>query len=572
MRIAHERVLESWQRAKRFLAAEKFFFQTRSDIESLHLRWKRRRSLGQLIPLGPSLKAASELRRSYGDELPRELSAFIDRSVLRGKLWNVAYWVVAGVLLATAGAATWLGLQAAESSRVAEKNYAVARDQVDSLIQQIANQFDNTYGLWKDVVTAILTVIQRSFDQLSRANLDPALRKSRADMLYRFAKIYRKTGQNDRKDDGTIGPAEDAALKSFAIRDELAAKAPGDAALQGDLADAHELLGDVHRDRAFDIQKDKALFEAARDEQKAALAIRGTLLKGDPKNRRWRFGMSYSDVRLGDLDFAFTRGKPFEEARLELEASLAKYRKAAEIAEVMSLDFPGDAEVRKEVAFTLQKIGDGEGRLKEWDLARAPYERSACIRTGILQEGTEERQGQGRSGVHSRQDIGTPGRRRRLNEYAQALSFKSLSIAASSPTAIFPMPTGPCSSPTPSLRSGRGSWRRRRAASGSCSRAATDWLRCISDSDRRPLRPQPEGYREEARRGEGDAAPAIGRRQRAPRCHLRPDRRRREKVSRNIRQRNIRSSSIGAADRRAFASAAQFRPTYRKFRYRVSDK
>ena len=255
LRIAHERVLESWQRAKRFLAAEKFFFQTRSDIESLHLRWKRKRSLGQLIPLGPSLKAASELRRSYGDELPLELRAFIDRSVLRGKLWNVAYWVVAGVLLATAGAATWLGLQAAENSRVAEKNYAVARDQVDSLIQQIANQFENTYGLRKDVVTAVLSVIQQSVDQLSQDNPDPALRKSRGDMLYRFAKIYRKTGQNDRKDDGTIGPAEDAALKSFAIRDELAARVPGDAALQGDLADAHELLGDVHRDRAFDIRQ-----------------------------------------------------------------------------------------------------------------------------------------------------------------------------------------------------------------------------------------------------------------------------------------------------------------------------
>ena len=64
-------------------------------------------------------------------------------------------------------------------------------------------------------------------------------------MLYRFAKIYRKTGQNDRKAT-TIGRGGRRA--SFAIRDELAAKAPGDAALQGDLADAHELLGDVHRD------------------------------------------------------------------------------------------------------------------------------------------------------------------------------------------------------------------------------------------------------------------------------------------------------------------------------------
>ena len=315
LRIAHERVLESWQRAKRFLAAEKFFFQTRSDIESLHLRWQRKRSLGQLIPLGPSLKAASELRRSYGDELPVELSAFIDRSVLRGKLWNVAYWVVAGVLWRPPVRRPGSACRRPKTPRVAEKNYAVARDQVDSLIQQIANQFENTYGLRKDVVTAILSVIQQSVDRLSLDNPDPALRKSRGDMLYRFAKIYRKTGQNDRKDDGTIGPAEDAALKSFAIRDELAAKAPGDDALQGDLGDAHELLGDVYRDRAFDVQKDKALFESAREQQQAAFAIRDALLKRDPKNRRWRFGMSFSNVASATSTSPSPRARPFEEAR-----------------------------------------------------------------------------------------------------------------------------------------------------------------------------------------------------------------------------------------------------------------
>ena len=205
---------------------------------------------------------------------------------------------------------------------------------MDSLIQQIASQLENTYGLRTDAITAILSVVQGSIEQLAENNPDPVLEKSRGDMLYRFAKIYRKTGQNDQQG-GQKSLAETYAAASFEIRKTLAEKSLGDDHLQGDLGDSYELMGDIRRDQVFFIRddNDRAKLKLARTEQEAAFAIRQALWQRDPPNRRWRFGLSYSYARLGDLDHAFTGGRDFAEIQPELEASLAKYLEAQEVAE-----------------------------------------------------------------------------------------------------------------------------------------------------------------------------------------------------------------------------------------------
>ena len=410
LRIAHERVLESWELASRIIAREKEFFQTRSNVTDQY-------RLGGLIRSSVSLDAAVRLKKRYGAELPPELRSFIDRSVRRARVWRVVYGSVAVVLGGLVVVAGWLGYRS-------QQNYEVARTQVDSLIQQIASQLENTYGLRTDAITAILSVVQGSIEQLAENNPDPVLEKSRGDMLYRFAKIYRKTGQNDQQG-GQKSLAETYATASFDIRKTLAEKSPDDDHLQGDLGDSYELMGDIRRDQVFVIRddNDRAKLKLARTEQETAFAIRQTLWQRDPPNRRWRFGLSYSQVRLGDLDHAFTSGRDFAETRPELEASLEKYLEAQEVADLMSLDFTGDAEVRKEVAFTSQKVGDGYGRLERWEPARAAYEKSACIRTELFNRETEN--------AKVKDDLAfILGKISAIpeldNEYAQALAFRSL--------------------------------------------------------------------------------------------------------------------------------------------------
>src|SRR4029079_17659328 len=70
IRLAHQRVLENWGRAKEIVAANAEFYRIRDDVEALRRRWEnseKRRAL--LIPRGVPLAEAESIAKRYADEL-----------------------------------------------------------------------------------------------------------------------------------------------------------------------------------------------------------------------------------------------------------------------------------------------------------------------------------------------------------------------------------------------------------------------------------------------------------------------------------------------------------------------
>lgn len=372
LRIAHERVLESWKLARDIVAREKEFFQTRGNVVDQYRLWTQsRQSPGELIRSSVSLNAAVQLKKRYGDELPPELRAFIDRSVWRARFWKVIYGCVAAVLVALAGAAGWLGYRS-------QQNYEVARDQVGSLVTQIATRLEDTYGIQVGAVDAMLKVVRGSIERLAAGNEDPELQRVRGSMLYRFARIYRKIGNRS----GTFSnDAEISANQSLAIRSALAAADAGQYDMTSELAEAYELIGDINRDGKN--------YPEARRNQDEALSLRQALLTTHPGDPRMRIALSYSNIRLGDIA---VDEKQFDQA-------MEKYKTALTFTEGLSAEIAdpqkGQAfepqvrtEALRELTWGLNKIGSRYMRAADWPAAFRYFERAACVREALAQAET----------------------------------------------------------------------------------------------------------------------------------------------------------------------------------------
>ena len=87
IRLAHQRVLENWRRAKEIVAANAEFFRIRDDVEALRRRWEKsdkKRDL--LIPKGVPLAEAESIAKRYPDELGAPALGFIAASGKRARL------------------------------------------------------------------------------------------------------------------------------------------------------------------------------------------------------------------------------------------------------------------------------------------------------------------------------------------------------------------------------------------------------------------------------------------------------------------------------------------------------
>ena len=87
VRLAHARVLDSWQRASRIVADNADFYRIRAEVEEQRRRWEatgRRRDL--LIGRGRLLAEAESIVRDFSEELPIATREFVRRSGQRARL------------------------------------------------------------------------------------------------------------------------------------------------------------------------------------------------------------------------------------------------------------------------------------------------------------------------------------------------------------------------------------------------------------------------------------------------------------------------------------------------------
>jgi hypothetical protein len=87
IRLAHQRVLENWKRAKEIVAANAEFFRIRDDVEALRRRWeKSSKKRDLLIPKGVPLAEAESIAKRYPEELGVPTLGFIGASRNRARL------------------------------------------------------------------------------------------------------------------------------------------------------------------------------------------------------------------------------------------------------------------------------------------------------------------------------------------------------------------------------------------------------------------------------------------------------------------------------------------------------
>ncbi|MGZ8401412.1 MAG: ATP-binding protein, partial [Methyloceanibacter sp.] len=110
IRLAHQRVLENWRRAKEIAAANAEFYRIRDDVEALRRRWeKSSKKRDLLIPKGVPLAEAESIAKRYPGELGTPTLGFITASGKRARFRQRLVGAAAVVFAVLAVGATVAG-------------------------------------------------------------------------------------------------------------------------------------------------------------------------------------------------------------------------------------------------------------------------------------------------------------------------------------------------------------------------------------------------------------------------------------------------------------------------------
>ena len=248
LRIAHQRVFECWERARRIIQEHRDYFRVRGVVDDQRRRWQgsgRRPDL--LIPDGRPLEEAELLAARYGDEISRDIANFIALSAARARRGRTIKRVMQGALAVVAVIAIASGIYADINARRAEANaqraqgnYDTARDTVDSGVTSIAESLRNLDGVSASSIdqvlskeTALVTFLERQVGN------DPKLQRTRAHLQYEFAKTFQNANDNER--------ALSQAMPALALRQALVTLPGVGPDWHWDLALSLDQVGDIER-------------------------------------------------------------------------------------------------------------------------------------------------------------------------------------------------------------------------------------------------------------------------------------------------------------------------------------
>ena len=353
VRLAHQRVLEDWTRARGIVAESADFYRIRADLEESRRKWETGKRRDELLTRGLALAEAESIAGKYGDELTPEVLAYVRASRNRANRAQMLGWGAAAVFFLLAIAA---GIEAkvahdqrtaAEAARVkaeqetlraeqetqrADRNFAAAKHTVNSLIFNIAQGLRDVVGMRVETTRKILNTVRETIDQLTLTGPeDPQLLRSRGVMFDNFVSTYLAAG--DLKD------ASAAAVQSLDIVRKLAAKDQGDARAQDDLLVSLNRLGDVKL-QAGDRKEALAAYQESLD-------IARKLAAQDQSNAQAQRDMLVSLNRLGNA--------MLQEG--DRAGALATYQEILDGARKLAAQDQGNAQAQRDVSIGLNGIG-----------------------------------------------------------------------------------------------------------------------------------------------------------------------------------------------------------------------
>ncbi len=141
IRLAHQRVLDSWQRAKDIVAANADFYRIRNEVEDEHRRWiASGRKQDLLIAAGLPLVEAETIRERYAGELSPSVLDFIEASSRRGRARQRRQQIAVAAFATLAIVAGAAGLWALRQQNTAEQLLSDSRAATSRFLADLARQ------------------------------------------------------------------------------------------------------------------------------------------------------------------------------------------------------------------------------------------------------------------------------------------------------------------------------------------------------------------------------------------------------------------------------------------------
>jgi tetratricopeptide (TPR) repeat protein len=135
VRLAHQRVIDSWRRASDIVAQNADFYRIRGEVEEQRRRWEaRQRSRDLLIGRGRPLAEAESIVRQFPEEISPAAKELITQSGRRARLFQTMTAAGAIVFALVAMAAAFSARQAIvarDAAVVAQRQAELARQQAD---------------------------------------------------------------------------------------------------------------------------------------------------------------------------------------------------------------------------------------------------------------------------------------------------------------------------------------------------------------------------------------------------------------------------------------------------------
>jgi hypothetical protein len=348
LRISHDRVITSWERASVMTERNRDFYRIRDSIEHALQRWEDSgRSKEFLLPAGAQVTQADEKIRQFPGEFTSAARNFVDASIRRVRLWHRLTAAAAVVFAIVAVVATGSFWYATEQRKRAIQHYEAARETVGKLVSDVAAQLRDLDGIQLPTVQKALNEVELGVRSLEKQNsTDVELKRIRGSMNFEFAKAF----QNARNLDLALAQAQAA----FDIRRVLVSgPAPSD--WRADYAASLDQLGDIHRQIAINLEQKHdpsapAEFIASRKFLDDALGIRTELHEADPHKVEWAICVSQSLVRIGDDKLVGFKKDP--------AGAQADYRRALELTCDLLKHDPNNVAVVHEYSWCLNKTGD----------------------------------------------------------------------------------------------------------------------------------------------------------------------------------------------------------------------
>ena len=360
VRLAHQRVLEDWTRARGIVAESADFYRIRADLEESRRKWETGKRRDELLIRGLALAEAESIAGKYGDELTPEVLAYVRASRNRANRAQMLGWGAAAVFFLLAIAA---GIEAkvahdqrtaAEAARVqaeqetkraeqqtqraeqetqrADRNFTAAKQTVDALIFNIAQGLRDVVGMRVETTRKILNTVQETIDQLTLTGPDdPQLLRSRGVMFDNFVSTYLAAG--DLKD------ASAAATQSLDNARKLVAQDQGDAGAQHDLSVSLNRLGDVKL-QAGDPAGALAAYQESLDNARKLVAQ-------DQGNAVAQRDVLVSLNRIGNE----------KQQQNDRAGALAAYQEMLDGARKLAAQDQDNAEAQRDVSVGLKEIG-----------------------------------------------------------------------------------------------------------------------------------------------------------------------------------------------------------------------